>query len=165
VRAAVVGRAGKVGVAWLVRWLDRGAVLALLAMMLLTTSDVLLRKFANKPILGVSELVEFALGAAFFLAVPGVFARGGNIAVDMIDQWLPTWGPALTKLSAFLAVLVLGLLGWHMFKPLMDAVSFGDTTSDLQLLKVWFLAPAWGAIILACMVSLVVLFFGEQEAS
>ena len=72
-----------------VRWLERGAVLALLAMMLLTTSDVVLRKLVNRPIQGVTEMVELALGVAIFFAVPGVFARGANIAVDVIDQWLP----------------------------------------------------------------------------
>ena len=37
----------KVAVGFVVRWLDRVAVLALLAMMLITTSDVVLRKFVN----------------------------------------------------------------------------------------------------------------------
>jgi TRAP-type transport system small permease protein len=148
-------------VGFVVRWLDRMAVVALLAMMMLTTSDVLLRKFLSKPILGVTELVEFALGIAFFFAMPGVFARSGNIAVDMIDQWLPKWGRALTIFSAALAVLVLGVLSWHMWKPMMDAISFGDTSSDLQILKIWFLAPAWAGIFLALLVSLVVLSRGE----
>jgi TRAP-type transport system small permease protein len=147
-------------VALLVRWLDRVAVLALLAMMMLTTSDVLLRKFVNKPILGVTELVEFALGVTFFFALPGVFARGGNIAVDMIDQWLPRSSKALTTFSAALAVLALTFLSWHMWKPMMDAISFGDTSSDLQILKIWFLAPAWAGVFLALLVSIVVLVRG-----
>jgi TRAP-type transport system small permease protein len=144
-----------------VRWLDAIAVVALLAMMLLTTSDVLLRKFLNKPILGVTELVEFALGIAFFFAMPGVFARGGNIAVDMIDQWLPKWRRPLAVFSSALAALVLGVLSWHMWKPMVDAISFGDTSSDLQILKIWFLAPAWIGIFLALLVSLVILLRGQ----
>jgi TRAP-type C4-dicarboxylate transport system permease small subunit len=154
----------------MVSWLDRMAVVALLAMMMLTTSDVLLRKLINKPILGVTELVEFALGVTFFFALPGVFARGGNIAVDMIDQWLPKWGRALTTLAALLCVLTLALLSWHMWKPMMDAISFGDTSSDLQILKIWFLAPAWAGVVLGLLVSIFVLFNGrflpsDQELS
>jgi TRAP-type transport system small permease protein len=145
----------------LVGWLDRMAVLALLAMMLLTTSDVVLRKLINKPILGVTELVEFALGVTFFFALPGVFARGGNIAVDMIDQWLPEWGRALTTFAAMLCVLTLGLLAWHMWKPIMDAISFGDTSSDLQILKIWFLAPAWAGVVIGLFVSVFVLINGR----
>jgi TRAP-type C4-dicarboxylate transport system permease small subunit len=147
-------------VPFLVRWLDRIAVLALLAMMALTTGDVLLRKFVNKPLLGVSELVEFALGITFFFALPGVFARGGNIAVDMIDQWLPKWGRRLTVFAAVLAVLTLALLSWHMWKPMMDAIAFGDTSADLQILKIWFLAPAWIGVFLALIVSIAILVRG-----
>jgi TRAP-type transport system small permease protein len=145
----------------LVGWLDRMAVVALLAMMMLTTSDVLLRKLINKPILGVTELVEFALGVTFFFALPGVFARGGNIAVDMIDQWQPKWGRALTAFAALLCVLTLALLSWHMWKPMMDAISFGDTSSDLQILKIWFLAPAWAGVVLGLFVSIFVLVNGR----
>ncbi len=145
----------------LVSWLDRIAVVALLAMMMLTTSDVLMRRFINKPILGVTELVEFALGVAFFFAVPGVFVRGGNIAVDMIDQRLPNWGRALTRFGAALTVVALATLAWHMWKPMVDAISFGDTTSDLQILKIWFLAPAWAGIFLALVVSIFVMIRGS----
>jgi TRAP-type transport system small permease protein len=144
-----------------VGWLDRLAVVALLAMMMLTTSDVLMRRFINKPILGVTELVEFALGIAFFFAVPGVFVRGGNIAVDMIDQWLPHWSRALTRFGAALTVLALATLAWYMWKPMMDAISFGDTSSDLQILKIWFLAPAWAGIFLALLVSVFVMIRGS----
>ena len=149
--------------AWLVRWLDRGAVLALLVMMMLTTSDVILRKLVNKPILGVTELVELALGVAVFLAIPGVFARGANIAVDMIDQWLPAWSPVLKRISAVLAVVVLALFTWHMWQPMKDVISFGDTSSDLQIPKIWFMGPAWAGIVIALAVALVVLFAGEIE--
>jgi TRAP-type transport system small permease protein len=144
-----------------VAWFDRIAVVALLAMMMLTTSDVLMRRLINKPILGVTELVEFALGIAFFFAVPGVFVRGGNIAVDMIDQWLPNWKQALTRFGAALTVVALATLVWHMWKPMMDAISFGDTSSDLQILKIWFLAPAWAGIFLALLASIFVMIRGS----
>lgn len=148
-------------IGWLTRWLDRLAVLALLAMMLLTTSDVILRKLVNKPITGVTELVEFALGVAFFMAAPGVFARGANIAVDMIDQWLPAWSGGLKRLAAALSALTLGMFAWHMWKPMIDILSFGDTSADLQIPKIWFMAPAWAGIALSLVVALAVLLAGE----
>ena len=144
-----------------VRWLDSAAVLALLVMMMLTTSDVILRMFINKPILGVTEMVELALGVAVFLAIPGVFVRGANIAVDMIDQWLPAWSSALKHISAVLAVIVLALFTWHMWQPMKDVISFGDTSSDLQIPKIWFMGPAWAGIVISLVVALVVLFAGE----
>ena len=57
-----------------VRCLDGVAVAALLAMMLTTTTEVVLRKLVNKPVTGATEQVELALGMAFFFAGPGVCA-------------------------------------------------------------------------------------------
>ena len=148
---------------FMVRWLDRVAVLALLAMMLTTTTDVVLRKLINVPILGATELVELGLGVAFFFAAPGVFARGTNITVDMIDQWLPEWTGALKRLAAFLVVVTLCLLTWHMWRPLVDIISFGDTSADLQIPKIWFMAPAWFGILISTVVAAVVLLAGDIE--
>ena len=150
----------RAGVRFLVRWLDRGAVIALLVMMLLTTVDVVSRKLVAKPLLGVTEMVELALGVAVFFAFPGVFARGANIAVDMIDQWRPAWSGVLKHFSAVLAVVVFALFAWHMWRPMLDVISFGDVSSDLQIPKIWFMGPAWAGIVLALLVALAVLFVG-----
>jgi TRAP-type transport system small permease protein len=144
-----------------VRWLDRAAVLALIAMMLLTTCDVVLRKAVNRPIMGVTELVEFALGIAIFFAVPGVFARGANIAVDMIDQWLPEWSASLQRLAAALSLLTLCLLVWHMWQPMIDVIAFKDVSADLQIPKVWFMVPAWAGIAISAVIAALVLVSGE----
>lgn len=144
-----------------VRWLDRAAVLALIAMMLLTTCDVILRKAANWPIMGVTELVEFALGIAIFFAVPGVFARGANIAVDMIHQWLPAWSTSLRHLAAALSLLTLCLLVWHMWQPMIDVIAFKDVSADLQIPKVWFMAPAWAGIAISAVIAALVLVSSE----
>jgi TRAP-type C4-dicarboxylate transport system permease small subunit len=146
-------------------WLDRAAVLALLAMMMLTTSDVILRKLVNKPITGVTELVELALGAAFFFAMPGVFARGANIAVDMIDQWAPMLTGLLKRVAALSMIVTLGVLAWNMWKPLVDILSYGDTSADLQIPKIWFMAPAWAGVFLSLLAAIAVLISGEIESA
>jgi TRAP-type C4-dicarboxylate transport system permease small subunit len=153
---------GPVGL--VVRWLDRAAVLALLAMMLLTTGDVVLRRLASKPVLGVTELVEFALGIAIFAALPGVFARGANIVVDMGDAWWPRAVGALKRLAAAASLITLGLLTWHMWQPLKDIVAYGDTSADLQIPKLWFMAPAYAGVVLGALVALAVLLAGEVES-
>lgn len=153
----------KVPIMFMVRWLDRAAVLALLAMMLLTTTDVILRKLVDKPITGVPEMVELALGIAIFFAAPGVFARGANIAVDMIDQWLPAWIGTLKRLSAFLMVSTLGVLTWHMWKPMVDILAYGDTSADLQIPKIWFMAPAWVGIAVSLLVAATIMLCGEID--
>jgi len=49
--------------------------------------------------------------------------------------------------------------------PLVDIVEFGDTSADLQLPKVWFMAPAWIGIFVALVVSLAVLLAGELAST
>jgi TRAP-type C4-dicarboxylate transport system permease small subunit len=147
-------------ITWL---LDGVAVVALIAMMSVTTVDVLLRRFANQPITGATEWAELALGIAFFMAVPGVFARGANITVDMIDQWRPQWSVGLKRFAALLSAVMLGFFAWNMVGPLVDIVEFGDTSADLQLPKVWFMAPAWVGIVLALITSVAVLLAGELD--
>lgn len=148
---------------FLVTWLDRLAVLALLAMMLTTTLDIILRSTINKPITGATEIVELWLGASFFFAAPGVFARGANIAVDMIDQWLPSWSRVLGRLAAVLTIVMLAMFAWHMWKPMQDVISFGDTSADLQIPKIWYMAPAWIGIVLSLVVAVGVLISGELD--
>ena len=155
----------KVALRFTAGWLDRIAVLALLTMMMLTTSDVILRKIVNQPITGVTELVELALGVAFFFAMPGVFARGANIAVDMIDQWVPALTGLLKRASAALMALTLAALAWNMWKPLVDILSYGDTSADLQIPKIWFMAPAWAGVFLSLLVAIAVMFAGEIESA
>lgn len=150
-------------VAITVRCLDSAAVLALLAMMLVTTTDVILRRLINQPVTGATELVELALGVAFFFAAPGVFARGANITVDMIDDWRPAWSGALRRLAALLAVITLTLFTWHMWQPMLDIISYGDTSADLQLPKIWFMAPAWLGIFVALLMAIHVLLAGELQ--
>ena len=94
-----------------------------------------------------------------------MFARGANITVDMIDQWLPSWAGVLKRASAALAVLTLGLLTWHMWRPMVDVIAFGDTSSDLQIPKIWYMAPAWIGILLSMLVAIVVLWRGELDAT
>ena len=69
--------------------LDSLAVLMVLAMVLLTITDVSMRKFVDKPMAGVTEMVELALGVAFFFALPGVFWRCAH-TVSYTHLTLPT---------------------------------------------------------------------------
>ena len=75
--------------------LDGLAVLMVLAMIFLTITDVSMRKFVDKPMTGVTEMVELALGVAFFFALPGVFWRFAHITMDIIDDHWPQWRAGL----------------------------------------------------------------------
>ncbi len=153
---------------WVQRFLlvlDSLAVLMVLAMVLLTITDVSMRKFVDKPMTGVTEMVELALGVAFFFALPGVFWRCAHITMDIIDDHWPQWRSVLQRVATAFNALVLVVLVWHMWQPMLDVISFGDTSADLQIPKIWFMAPAWMGILLSLLVVMVQLCLGTEPVA
>ena len=145
--------------------LDSLSVLMVLAMILLTITDVSMRKFVDKPMTGVTELVELALGVAFFFALPGVFWRCAHITMDIIDDHWPQWRSALQRVATAFNALVLVVLVWHMWQPMLDVISFGDTSADLQIPKIWFMAPAWMGILLSLLVVMLQMWMGTETVA
>ena len=145
--------------------LDSLAVLMVLVMVLLTITDVTMRKFVDKPMTGVTVMVELALGVAFFFALPGVFWRCAHITMDIIDDHLPQWRLALQRVATVFNAIVLVVLVWHMWQPMLDVISFGDTSADLQIPKIWFMAPAWLGILLSLLVVMLQMWLGTEPAS
>ena len=153
---------------WVQRFLlvlDSLAVLMVLAMVLLTITDVSMRKFVDKPMTGVTEMVELALGVAFFFALPGVFWRCAHITMDIIDDHWPQWRSTLQRVATAFNALVLVVLVWHMWQPMLDVISFGDTSADLQIPKIWFMAPAWVGILLSLLVVMLQLWMGTEPVA
>ena len=153
---------------WVQRFLlvlDSLAVLMVLAMVLLTITDVSMRKFVDKPMTGVTEMVELALGVAFFFALPGVFWRCAHITMDIIHDHWPQWRSALRRVATAFNALVLVVLVWHMWQPMLDVISFGDTSADLQIPKIWFMAPAWMGILFSLLVVMLQMWMGTEPAA
>ena len=145
--------------------LDSLAVLMVLAMVLLTITDVSMRKFVDKPMTGVTEMVELALGVAFFFALPGVFWRCAHITMDIIDDHWPQWRSALQRVATAFNALVLVVLVWHMWQPMLDVISFGDTSADLQIPKIWFMAPAWMGVLFSLLVVMLQMWMGTEPVA
>ena len=60
------------------------ALIALLAMMLLTTTDVFFRFFFDSPILGSIELVEILMVTVAGLSLAWCTLKSGHIRVDLL---------------------------------------------------------------------------------
>jgi TRAP-type C4-dicarboxylate transport system permease small subunit len=131
------------------------AALFLAAMMLLTVADVVLRAVFNTPIRGVYELVELLLAYTFFLALPAVFLRNDNILVNLIDDLAPQWIPALKRMAAAVAVVVLAVMAWQGFIAARDSFAFHDITADLGLPRFWHWLGLLVGVVGACIVVLV----------
>jgi TRAP-type C4-dicarboxylate transport system permease small subunit len=125
------------------------ASIFLVAMMLLTVADVVLRAAFNTPIRGVYELVELLLAGTFFVALPAVFLRDDHIVVNVIDDLAPRLVPALKRVAAVLAVLVLAVLAWQGFIAAADSLLFNDMTAELGLPRGWH----WTAVLVGLVAS------------
>ncbi len=119
------------------------AAVCLVAMMLLTVADVVLRATANAPIRGVYELIELLLAGTFFLALPAVFLRDDHIVVNAIDEWLPRAVPALKRIAAVLAAGFLAVMAWQAWIAAADTLAFHDVTADLSIPRIWH----WSALL------------------
>ncbi|MCX7893608.1 MAG: TRAP transporter small permease [Burkholderiales bacterium] len=139
----------------LARWSAALACVALAAMMLVTVADVALRSLAGRPIPGTFELVELALAAAFFLALPLVFLRDANIVVDAVDHRAPRFVPALRRLGGIASAVVLALLAWQAALGARDALSFGDVSAALGLPQGLYWAPVVAGLAGALLAALV----------
>ena len=113
------------------------AALFLAVMLLLTVADVTLRAAINLPIRGVYDLVELLLAAMFFVALPCVFLRDENIAVNSIDDLAPRHVPTLKRFAELLAFVILVVLAWQGFLEARDSYEFQDVTADLGLPRYW----------------------------
>ncbi len=124
------------------RLMTGGAALALVFMMLVTLADVVLRQTVNLPVFGNVELVQLALVAVVYLALPETFLRGEHVTVDVIDLAIsPRARAALRTGAAALTLIFLVAMGWRMVAPALDTLDFGDSTMDLGLPLIWYWAP------------------------
>lgn len=118
------------------------AMAALVAMMLVTIVDVTMRNTVNELVLGGVELVQLALVAAVFFALPETFLRDEQISIDVIDRALTPRGvQTLRAAAAALTLAFLVLLAWRMVPAALDTLVIGDLTSDLGIPFIWYWLP------------------------
>lgn len=146
------------------RWLRYAAMAALTVMTLVTIVDVTMRISINELVLGSVEIVQLALVAVVFLALPETFVRDEHITVDALDQLVSArslhW---VRSVAALLTLLLAAIMAWRMLLPALDTLEIGDLTSDLQLSLFWYWLPmlVGGA---AAVIALVIVVWRELHA-
>lgn len=111
-------------------WVAAGAVVA---MMVLTSADVVLRLFRH-PIPGTYEMVGLlgAVVVSFSLAYTSI--QKGHIAVEFIVQKLPAKGQALiTVVNDFLGFALFALIAWQSVLYALDLTANGEVSLTLQM--------------------------------
>jgi len=124
------------------RLLGLAASVFLVVMMGVTVVDVISRHLFAFPIFGTLDIVELAMVATIFIAIPATFLNDEHIVVDVIDQIVPVrvvlW---LKRLSALVTLIVLGFMLWYMREPFLDKLSWGETTLELSWPRWWHWLP------------------------
>jgi TRAP-type C4-dicarboxylate transport system permease small subunit len=105
----------------------------LVFMMLLTTSDVVLRVF-GRPIIGTYEIVSFTGAVVVGFALPVTSWLRGHIFVDFFYRKLPVFYQKLFNAATrLLALLFFAFLGWNLWRMASSMVRSGEVSLTLKL--------------------------------
>jgi len=102
-----------------------------------TTSDVLLRYFVNRPLLGVDEVAGFLQVLVVFWGCAYTFQQGGHIRVDLVTSHLP--GPVrawLRVVTLLLGLAFLGVVCWVTTQSALTAYRY-QRVSVVMLFVLW----------------------------
>jgi TRAP-type C4-dicarboxylate transport system permease small subunit len=115
-------------------WLERLAGAALIAMLALTTVDVLGRYLFSRPVAGVIELTQYTMMLLVFAALPVVTRRRQHIAVGLLDGRLGAKARRIQSAAIDLfCALVLATLAWTLFEIAATMRSQRDVIGLLRL--------------------------------
>lgn len=116
------------------RALDTLTGVLLLALMMLTTVDVLGRNLLKQPVPGATELTELLLAGIVFLAFPRLAYRQGHIVVDLLDFLTgPRTRRVQMRFAAVLSAITFAGLTWPLHRAALRALEDGDTTIQLGI--------------------------------
>lgn len=143
-------KASRIEGIWLVvsRILIVLSAITLLAMMALTSTDVVARYIVNRPIRGAFEVTELLLVCLVFLSMPLACRAGTHVEVELIDPK----SPIMMKLSRVFANLcgfaIFAVLAWQIFDYAERFARYGQVTNSLEIPLSWpaYLASACCAL-------------------
>jgi len=136
------------------RWICWVSIVALIAMMLLTTSDVTLRYFGY-PIKGTYEVVTFLFAAVVAFPIAYTQVLRGHIAIEFLVSRFPERVQAvLESIAHFLGLGVFCLLTWQV--GLLGA-KFWSIGQVSETLKFSYFPFVWGVAFGCAMMSVVLL--------
>lgn len=126
------------------------AALSLVAMTLITVTDVAGRYLFSAPLRGADELTVITLAVAVFSGLPLAIAQRGMISVEVLSVLMP---PAMQRAARIFCDLVAGTFlafcAWQIVQKAEKIAAYGDTTLFLRIP----LAPLTWVIAVATFVS------------
>ncbi|MFC1891788.1 TRAP transporter large permease subunit [Thermodesulfobacteriota bacterium] len=103
-------------------------------MVLLITTDVIMRYFFNSPIKGSFELIQIMLSIIVFLGLANMQVLKGHVSVSLFTKKLSSSQRAgLGSATYLLCLIIYGLITWRCFLQSEVLRSSGTTTDSLSL--------------------------------
>lgn len=140
---------------------------AIVAMMILTCADVILREF-RRPIPGTYELVCFLGAAAVAFAMAHTSVERGHVAVSIVVQLLPQRIQALIEgITSSFGFIFFVLIAWQSVLYALDLQHSGEVSLTLRLpfypfvYGIGFAAAAVCLVLLTDMVKSLMKVFGK----
>ena len=121
------------------RWVERLTFLVggigLAVMVLLTSWNVIaMRKVLNDPIVGAEDILILNLVLLVAVAIPYGGRSGAHIEIEIFETWMSKavarWSLVAMKL---LAIPLVAILAWRLFKSGASAREFGEATQQLLI--------------------------------
>ena len=143
--------------------------MGLAVMVLLTSWNVIvMRKVLNDPILGAEDILILNLVILVAVAIPYGGRSGAHIEIEIFESWMSKtfarWSMVAMKL---LAVPLVAVLAWRLFRSGASASEFGEATQQLLISYELFyfamglMIALYAAILIA---DLILLLSGQNPA-
>lgn len=113
------------------------AAAAIFLLMLLGTTQIVLRSVFNSPIAGYIDLVELSMAGMAFLGAAYCQRVGAHIRMEILVGHLrgrALW--AFEVVGTLVALFVVGVLIWYSWDHFLRSYQLGDTTIDAEY-PVW----------------------------
>ena len=113
------------------------AALAIFALMILGSAQIVLRSVFNSPIAGYIDLVELSMASMAFLGAAYCQRMGAHIRMEILIgrfKGRTLWGAEI--IGTLLALFIIGVLIYHGWGHFMRAYELGDSTIDAEY-PVW----------------------------
>ena len=110
------------------------SIIVLVAMMLLTVSDVFCRYAFNKPIMGTPEVVTLMMVTLGFVAIVLCTGKRTHIKVDILNKYIPSTAKAISE--GFYALCGTGLFIFISWQNFVQAGVIRDTDNITQILDI-----------------------------
>ena len=135
-----MSKTGNVLVLLTKRVLGGFAAVLLFLMMIITCADVLGRYLLGMPLRGAFELTEIILALVIYAILPLVTISGDQIAVDLLDGYIPrSFVPAQKVLVEILQIFLLSLTAWALASK-ADALLRSNLVSDIIRIPMGYVA-------------------------